>query len=254
MPALTAILLSISLAGSARPPAPAPHCLDARAMSELRVISASQLLIRAGAQGHQLVVASDCPIAEGAALLARDGWVCGGPQEFVRSGDRLCAVQQLQLLDEREYARLARSSDLAGAALLPGVESRARRRAWSGFTGSADYCFRPSQVRRWAATPDGIVVYTNKRLSGGRGKYRVEFAGNCPEASTSHHLVLRSGVGLDLICGNPGDLAVISGGPMAPLGIDNPSEGLSLTLATASASAVGVQRGCRIQEVYPVEE
>lgn len=255
MSSLTAILLAMSMAATARPPAPAPHCLDARAMSELRALDGHQLLIRSGTSRHQLVVAGDCPIAaEGAALLAPDGWVCGGPREYVRSGDRMCAVQRLQSLDEREYARLARSSDLAGVALLPGVESRERRRAWSGFTGSADYCFRPSQVRRWAATPDGIAVYTNKRLSGGRGQYRVEFANNCPEAATGSHLVLRSGVGIDLICGNAGDLAVIRGGPLAPLGIDNPSEGLSLTLATASSSAVGVQRGCRIAEVYPVEE
>lgn len=238
--------LAISLASSARAPAPAAHCLDARAMRELHVLDAHQLLIRSGDSRHHVLLAGDCAIAADSTLLSPEGWVCGGPREFVRSGEHLCAVQEVRPLDAREYAKLAKAGKLAdGVPVMPEVETRARRRARSGFSGSPEYCFRPSLVRSWSANPDGIVVHTQARRSGGYGQYQLEFANSCPEAATKTELSLRSGVGIDLICGNPGDLALIAASPTGPAGI---------AAAPATSAANRARRGCHIREVYPLED
>jgi hypothetical protein len=224
-------------------------------MTELHALDARQLLIRAGEGRYQLITAGDCPLAGDAALLAAHGWVCGGSREFVRSADHLCTVHAVRPIDAREYARLARQRDEhADATLMRPVESRARRGASKGFIGTHDYCFKPSQVRSWSATPDAIIVHTSKRRSGGNGAYRIEFSGSCPEAAFNNELVLRSGVGLDLICGNPGDMAELRRGLGQPFdtGFGNAAPGLTLETGSNSAAAIGV-RGCRIQEVYPIE-
>lgn len=257
MPAnLHALLATFALVAGDRPPAPAPHCLDARAMSDMHALDARQLLIRAGDARYVLVTAGDCPpIDDRAALLAADGWVCGGAREFLRSGDRLCQVQQLRAIDAREYARLARTSDgQSDATLMQPVEARARRGASKGYIGTHDYCFSPSQVRSWSATPDAIIVHTSKRRSGGNSAYRVEFSSSCPEAAFNNELVLRSGVGLDLICGNPGDIAELrrSLGQAPGPAVATASPTLTLETGSNSAAAIGV-RGCRIQEVYPID-
>jgi hypothetical protein len=250
------VLAALALAGADRPPAPAAHCLDARAMTDMHALDARQLLIRAGEGRYQLTTVGDCPLAgEGGVLLAAHGWVCGGSREFMRSADRLCPVLEVRPIDAREYARLTRQSDeQADATLMQPVESRARRGAAKGFIGTHDYCFKPSQVRSWSATPDAIIVHTSKRRSGGNGAYRVEFSGSCPEAAFNNELVLRSGVGLDLICGNPGDIAEMRRGLGAPFdtGFANASPSLTLETGSNSAAAIGV-RGCRIQEVYPID-
>jgi hypothetical protein len=225
-------------------------------MTDMQALDARQLLIRAGEGRYRLTTADDCPLGdEGGALLAAHGWVCGESREFVRSGERLCPVLQVHAIDAREYARLARLRDeqTAGTLMQP-VESRARRGAAKGFIGTHDYCFKPSQVRSWSATPDAIIVHTSKRRSGGNGAYRIEFSSSCPEAAFNNELVLRSGVGLDLICGNPGDMAELRRGLGAPFdtGFGNASPSLTLETGSNSAAAIGV-RGCRIQEVYPIE-
>ena len=253
LPTLFAVL---SLTAVDRPPAPAAHCLDARAMSDMQILDARQFLVRAGESRYHLVTDGDCPLDRGdASMLAAHGWVCGEPREFVRSGSRLCPVQHLRSIDAREYARLAKTSELdSNATLLQAVETRARRNTAKGFVGSHDYCFRPSQVRSWSAAPDAIIVHTSKRRSGGNGAYRIEFSGNCPEAAYNNELVLRSGVGLDLICGHPGDMAELRGGrgQLLNTGFANSSPSLTLETGSNSAAAIGV-RGCRIQEVYPID-
>lgn len=256
VPSMLALLLAASTGPADRAPAPAGHCLDARAISDVQPLDAGQLLVRAGDSRYHLVTASDCAIdASGAALLAADGWVCGAPREFVRTSQQLCPVLQVREIDTREYAQLAKThAGGADAALMQPVEARARRGAAKGFIGTHDYCFRPSQVRSWSATPDAIIVHTSKRRSGGNGAYRVEFSGSCPEATFNNQLVLHSGVGLDLICGNPGDTAELRRGAGQTLDTGFGAPGPSLTLETGSntAAAIGV-RGCRIQEVYPID-
>lgn len=225
-------------------------------MSDMQSLDARQLLIRAGEARFHLVTATDCPVESGdGALLAAHGWVCGGPREFVRTTTQLCPVLQVRAIDAREYAQLAKARPgQTDAALMQPVESRARRGATKGFIGTHDYCFRPSQVRSWSATPDAIIVHTSKRRSGGNSAYRVEFSSSCPEATFNNELVLRSGVGLDLICGNPGDIAELRRAIGEPVGVNFSASPPSLTLETGSnsAAAIGV-RGCRIQEVYPID-
>ena len=260
---LIALTLTLALAGvqpdSTRAPAPAPSCLDARAVTEVRTLDAIQLLIRAGGKRYRLATGEACPGTEyGAALLAEHGWVCGGAREFVRTPSHLCPIARVEPLAARDYARLQREADAAllarNATLLQPVESRARRDASKGFIGTYDYCFKPSQVRSWSATPDAIIVHTSKLRSGGNGRYRVEFSGNCPEAAFNNELVLRSGIGLDLICGNPGDIAELRRGLGQPMNTGFGSSASSLTLETGANSAAGIGvRGCRIEEVYPID-
>lgn len=247
---LAILMFALIPLASDRAPAPAAHCLDARTTSQMRQVDARTLLVSSAGGYHRIVTESECPLPPdgGAALLARDGWVCGGEREFVQSGQELCPIVQVQPLGAREYAQQARRADLQGqgidGAMQPAVEVRARLSSQRGFRGSPEYCVRPSLVRGWSADGDSILVQTSKRRSGGHGSYRIEFAGGCPDAAYQSNLRLKSGVGLDLVCGNPGDVAVLEPESSVSASFDRISS--TRTLATG--------RGCLIAAVYPASD
>lgn len=245
---LALLLLALAPLAADRAPAPSADCLDARTTSQVRQLDERTLLVSAVGSYHRIVTEAACPVADNAALLAREGWVCGGEREYVQSGQQLCRITQVQPLSAREYARQARRIDLSGQGIdgevMPGVEVRARLSSQRGFRGSPEYCVRPSLVRGWSADGEGILVQTSKRRSGGHGSYRIEFAGGCPDAAYLSNLRLKSGVGLDLVCGNPGDVAVLEADSSVSASIERISA--TPTLATA--------RGCLIAAVYPAED
>lgn len=249
--ALFSLLLLSNAAIDPREPAPAPECLDARAVTQMRQLSPTTLIVASDELRYRIEVGDACPdMMSGSALLANNGWVCGRSTEFVQTPSLLCPIRRVEEITPKDYAQLARTADQTVAGqIMPSVETRGRRAATRGFRGSFDYCFRPSLMRAWAADDNGILVQTNKRRSGGYGAYRLELGGSCPQIAFLPVLSLHSGVGLDMICGNPGDSALLSAdSPNLP----NEERGESTRLESRFNAAL--QRPCPIVAVYPVYE
>lgn len=214
-------MLSVAQAMAEVRTAPGPGCLDARRMAEMRQSAPGTLaVLDQDGRRFRIDLGMDCPQADepGAQLLARDGWVCGGLQEYVRAGDVLCPVAAVTPIDARAYAALARAAVLAqdDVETMETVQVHEARRR--GFGGSYSYCFSPRYLRAWSEDPTGLLVELSPQHSGGNRFYRVELAGNCPELDSSPAIVFRSGMGIGLICGNPGDqiVAVDDRGPGGP--------------------------------------
>jgi hypothetical protein len=249
---LQALLSLLLLAGpvSAERAAPGPGCLDARVITQMRQLSATTLIVASDELRFRIDVAEECPAMDtGAALLATEGWVCGQPREFVQTQTQLCPIRSVEPITPKDYAQLVRAADQASGQLLPTIETRGRRTATRGFRGSYDYCFRPSLMRAWAADDDGILIQTSKRRSGGYSAYRLELGGSCPQTAFLPVLSLHSGVGLDLICGNPGDSALLSDDRPEYRTADNPE-----SVIEKSRFTTALQRACPIVAVYPVYE
>lgn len=249
--ALLSLLLLSPMMADLRPPAPAEGCLDARTVSQMRPLNQSTLLVASDQLRYRIEVDQTCPdLNSSFALLAEAGWVCGQAHEFVQTASQLCAIRSVQSITPKDYALLARAVDqTADGKLLPAIESRSHRGATRGFRGSFDYCFRPSLMRAWAADDDGILVQTSKRRSGGYGAYRLELGGSCPQIAFLPVLKLHSGVGLDLICGNVGDVALLSDDRSAYVSADT-LESVRRDNRFVKAS----ERPCQIVAVYPVYE
>jgi hypothetical protein len=197
------LMLALSLLAGAeaasRAPAPSEHCIDARDVRGVSQLSPVELLIAGRGSYHRLWLEGACPLdGAGASLIAREGWVCGGENEYVRVGDRHCAVAGLLRIDGREARELARGS------------AHARHPAGLDLEASPDHCFRPSRVRSFAQANGHLLVDTSPNGSAGYTRYRVEFIGACNEAGTLNTIRWASGTGRDAICGNPGDLALFS--------------------------------------------
>lgn len=252
---LTLSIVSLQVDAS-RPPAPAPSCLDARAVTEVRTLNDNQLLIRAGGKRFRLETGDVCPGRDGGtALLAEHGWVCGGAREFVRTSSHLCPIARVEPLPARDYARLLREADAtllanSGGTLLKPVESRARRGALKGFRGSPDYCLAISDVRSWSADKDDIVVKVRRRPPAGHERYRITFHGGCTEAGFLPVLTLRSGAGNDLLCGNAGDVAVLSRDNSA---CDLGGDFICPNARFGADATTAAFRGCQVAEVYPID-
>lgn len=232
---------ALALAQGARV-APAPGCLDARTVGEMRQPGPGEVVVNTTAgTNYRIGLAADCPGLEAdpdAQLLAREGWVCGAGQEFVRSGERLCPVVRIERIDARDYAAAARRADSTGVTTLPTVSVRPgepeKRR---GFGGSYRYCFDPRGMRSWSEDPRGLTVEVAPRRNAGNRRYRVELAGSCPILGSSPTLDFESGMGIGVICGNPGDVIVST--------LDRPG----LDVQAPSRLASGAR--CAITAVYP---
>lgn len=209
---LTAALVAAPMA-FARSPAPAADCMDARRMQEVRQATVRTLAISLddGAR-FRIGLGADCPTALGQdgqiEVLAREGWVCRADTALVRGADdAVCPIVEVERIDARDYAELARASRDFGsgrARTLDTVEVRARHRR--GFTGSTNFCLAARHVRSWSLDDEGFVIETAPRRTGGNRYYRVETMAGCslpPNARSA--IVLRSGVGTGVICGYPGD-------------------------------------------------
>lgn len=87
--------------------------------------------------------------------------------------------------------------------ILEGVSVRKARRR--NFAGSSSYCFNPSMLRSWSEDGQGLVVEVSPRHPGTHRHYRVELMDSCRELSGAPPIRFVSGMGLNAICGNPGD-------------------------------------------------
>lgn len=249
---LTSLLLaasaSVTDAPATRPPAPGPECLDARAVTEARHLDDRQVLLRTAGTAHRIELADACPRADGEPLvaLAPNGWVCGGGGEWLRVGERFCAIGAIEPLDDRDWALALRAHARSTptptlAAVVVDGKSQPKRR----FAASPEYCVDPRRVRSWNTDGGDILVNTQPRPgSREQANYRLELTGSCPEAGHGNSMSLVSGAGIGWICGHPGDRVIISDAwePVA----DGPG------LAGAPVTATLARRGCTIAAVYPV--
>jgi len=235
---------------------PTPGCLDARQMAEVRQASPRQLAVQGqDGQRFRITLAQECPGAGDttAVLLARDGWVCGAGNEFVRMGATTCAISGLEPIDARDYAALAREAAQSaddGVKTLETVQVRAPRRR--GFAGSPSFCFNPRYLRAWSEDSKGMLVELSPRRSGGHRYYRVELAQSCPDLDAAPAIVFRSGVGIGLICGNPGDRVVAQNSGDGSL-FDSGDAGFMFADDERRSSRMGIRVQCSVSAVYPHE-
>lgn len=251
------LLLMVVIPALAQRVPPAPDCLDARQMSEVRQASSRQLAVQ-GQDGRRfrITLGEDCPGAgeASAVLLAREGWVCGAGDEFVRMGASVCAVAGVERIDARAYAAMAREASIRRAnddvKTLETVQVRAPQR--KGFAGSPSFCFNPRHLRAWSEDSKGMLVELSPRRSGGHRYYRVELAQTCPDLDSAPAIVFRSGVGIGLICGNPGDrvIAQDSGGGSL---FDAGDPALAFADDPRRSARMGMRVQCKVAAVYPHE-
>ena len=233
-------------------------CLDARQVAELQQASPRQLaaLDRSG-QRFRIDLGEDCPGSQGARaqLLARGGRVCGTAGEAVRIGAATCPIAAVTIVDARAYAGLARAAAAlahdAPATTLETVEVRGERRR--GFGGSSSYCFDTRYLRSWSEDGKGMLVEVAPKRSGGHRYYRVELPQSCPDLDAAPAISFRSGVGISLICGNPGDRVVAEGqGESVLFGAGDPAFPISDDVR-ASRFRAGMRFQCTVSAVYPHE-
>jgi hypothetical protein len=257
IPLFTALLLATPTASAQSQEAPTPPCLDARQVAELQQASPRQLaaLDRSG-QRFRIDLGEDCPGSQGARaqLLARGGRICGSEGEAVRIGATTCPIVAVATVDAREYAGLARAAGALAndteTTTLETVEVRGERRR--GFGGSSSYCFDTRYLRSWSEDGKGMLVEVAPKRSGGHRYYRVELPQNCPDLDSAPAISFRSGVGISLICGNPGDRVVAEG----------TGDGISFDVAQPfpisddvrqSRFRPGMRFQCTVSAVYPHE-
>jgi hypothetical protein len=202
---LLVLALSMTVAaGDARAPAPAAHCLDARAVSDVWWQSPTQLLVATGDRLHRISTSMECPAsASGAALLARDGWVCGTGGEFLQSSNLRCPISAVEPLDRSQARRAMRDRRHAESR----VDATPLQQA---FDGSIDHCLDPTRMRSWSVDGNDLIVTTARAGSSGPTRFRITLVGNCPDAQVRDVLYWRSATGLGRICGVPGEFAVFT--------------------------------------------
>ena len=213
----------------------------------LRSVTISPLLVTVatttGAFRIDLAGHCEMPLDAGLSILARDGWVCNGERAFLRSGEALCPIERVQPIEFREFTRLthlaAGRGGLPDLTLLDQVEVIGKASARRGFTASTEYCFDPGHLRGWSEDNGAVVVETSPRRAGGNRRYRVELAGNCSNLAGAQSIQFRSGVGIGVICANPGDALVVL-------------DARSGFFAGRSQSSLISGAGCAISAVFPV--
>lgn len=265
MSALAALLLPLAAAAELpRSPAPAPECMDARQVTHIHPVDAREVGVGlADGSRFRLDLAEGCPALERSSdslqLLAREGWACPGQPVFIAdtATGTACAVQSIDSVDSREFARLARLSGEENRLATIEVLGKAPR----GFRGSYDYCFQSSQMRSWHEDSEGLVVEVRPRRSGGNQFYRVQLDSACTEIRQNNTLALRSGAGNGLICGHATDEVVFQVEPMLGA-LDGfytrakepfPDElNLIGSVGGSTLRALPVDARCRIREVYPL--
>lgn len=245
--ALVLVFPLCAAAGSRVPPA--PQCLDAREVSEVFQADARTLaMVQSDGKRFRVELGTDCPevtAASSTRMLAANGWMCGTGNEYVAVDAQLCPVAAVAPITPAEYAQHARASQTSadGSTTLATVVVKGERR--HGFAASHNYCFNPRHVRGWSEDPEGVVVEVNPRRSGGNRYYRVELVRSCPHLSGPVGISFRSGVGIGLICGNPGDdIRTQARG-------DTPSD--FLMTGSDRMQILGAKSGCPIRAVYPMD-
>lgn len=228
--------------------APAPHCVDARRIQDVHQVDAQTLALRtADGVRARVALAEPCErIVDGSdvQLLARGGWLCGAPDDAVRSASRSCLVADVAHVDTRAYADLVRQASHAPP-MLDRVVVQGKR--VSGFRGTTDDCVRTSGLRGWHEDRNGVVVEVSPRRAGGNRHYRVETVGGCGTLRNAETLQLISGMGLGIVCGNAGDRIVFA----RAMASAADSAGI---LQPVMQSPMATDAGCRITKVYPVDD
>lgn len=267
--AATAIALAFPAhaAADVRTP-PAPQCLDAREVREVFQSDARTLaMVQSDGQRFRVELGAVCPdatVGSDTRLLAGNGWMCGTGNEFVAVDSQLCPVAAVAPITSAEYAQHARASQTGsdGSTTLATVVVKGEPR--HGFAASHSYCFNPRHVRGWSEDAKGVVVEVNPRRSGGNRYYRVELMRSCPHLSGPVSIAFRSGVGIGLICGNPGDdirtgtrgtASVGSAGndPGQPLALVDGRSTEFLMTGSDRMQILGAKSGCPIRAVYPMD-
>jgi hypothetical protein len=231
-------------AAMAREPKPGQTCMDARDMLRSVTISPQLVTVATSTGAYRIDLAAHCEMPPGAELsiLAREGWVCGGEREFLRAGDALCPIKEVQPIEYRDFTRLTHLAAGRGGqgdvTILDEVEviGKPSRR---GFIASTEYCFDPGSLRGWSKEDGAVVVETSPRRAGGNRHYRIELAGTCSDLAGAHSIQFRSGVGIGVICANPGDTLIV---------LDSRS-GL---FAGRTRSSLISGAGCAISAVFPI--
>lgn len=262
-------LLSVTPSFGSDRTAPAENCLDARLVEEVFQADEHTLAVAAsGGLRYRLSFTHACgdvTTTSDAKMLANEGWMCGAGNEFIAVNDRLCPVGNVARISAAEYAEHARASHTGadGTTTLSAVRVQGRRRR--GFAASSNYCINPRFIRGWSEGPEGLLVEVNPRRSGGNRFYRVELIGSCPQLSGGSAMSMRSGMGIGLVCGNPGD--TILTGTRASAGLSGAAGNLGpgfepLTFAGGRPAdflmtgsdhlqVMGAKFGCPIRAVYP---
>ncbi|WP_311239363.1 MULTISPECIES: hypothetical protein [unclassified Xanthomonas] len=258
---LAAVLFGINVVActmadaSAQPTRPAPpsaDCLDARQVTELHQADARTLAVaQHDGRLFRLQLAQDCPQLAAQAdanLLAPHGWVCNGAQAYVSAGQQRCAISQVTTLSARDYAGIARQRDRDGVPTLEGVSVREARRR--NFAGSSSYCFNPSMLRAWSEDAQGLVVEVSPRHPGEHRHYRVELMDSCRELSGAPPIRFVSGMGLNAICGNPGDkVDVLDEIGLAGADVGTGQQGDLSTMRGGQFARM--RQSCMVAAVYP---
>jgi hypothetical protein len=252
------LLLAVAFAGHASESveptrqAPAADCLDARAVVDVRYL-APDLLALSTTAGHWRVALTEACSSENSAatsLISPNGWACGGEDEYIRVGGRICGIAAVEALPPADHARLLRDSDLrslaarpdAALATLDPIEVEGKRPRGRGFRGTTEYCFNPRHLLGWSDNRQGLLVETSPRRAGGNRWYQVELEGSCSQLGNMHSVQFHSGVGIGVICGNPGDRVTGVRGSDAPGDFARP----------AGSAGMPAAAGCAISAVYPL--
>lgn len=243
------------LAASAAAPAadrlpPAPHCLDARDVAQVRRVADDVLSVETSAGFFRVGLAEACttpgPITA-TSLISPEGWACGREDEYIRIGHRICGIATVQPLAPAAHARLLRESDQIAYldAVMLGTLEVEGKRPRNGFAGTTEYCFSPRFVRSWSENKQGLVVETSPERAGGNRHYQVELEGSCSQLTMMHQLQFRSGVGIGVICGNPGDMV---------LGARIEAAAPEPFAQPAASTGMPATAGCAISAVYPLAD
>lgn len=250
---------------------PAPQCLDARQVNEVFQSDARTLaVVQADGRRYRVDLGGDCPgitVTSNTRMLSPGGWMCGGDNEYVAVDSKLCPVAGVAPITPAQYAEHARASQTAadGSTTLATVVVQGERRR--GFAASHNYCFSPRHVRGWSEDPRGLVVEVNPRRSGGNRYYRVELVRSCPHLAGPVEIAFRSGMGIGVICGNPGDDIRTGSRGASAFGPDGGVSGRGLPLLASSGrpsnflmtgsdqlQILGAKSGCPIRAVYPMDD
>lgn len=245
---LAACLAAVSAAPAEARVPPAPQCLDAREVREVFQPDAHTFaVVQSDGQRYRIDLGGACPAIGGGArarLLAADGWMCGAGNEYVAVESELCPVTGVAPITPAEYAGHARASQTGadGSTTLANVVVKGEARR--GFAASHSYCFSPRHVRGWSEDPRGLVVEVNPNRSDGNRYYRVELLRSCPHLSGPVEIAFHSGMGIGVICGNPGDdIRVTSTGRPADF----------VMTGSDRLQVLGARSGCPIRAVYPID-
>lgn len=217
------------------------RCIDARQVSQARMIDASTVVLEMSDQRqHRLDLSERCQWDGGSiTLVGPAGRLCGRPGEAVRIAGQSCAIHAMTPLPPIDPPKQAVTT------LQP---LQIQQQFQHGFLGNTQHCVGIRHIRNWSEDPQGVVVEVSPRRYGGNRYYRIELGSSCGDLSNAETLALISSMKLDRVCGNPGDHIQLSRSqPTLVAGMID--EGLARPIMQ---SPLATRLGCPISRVYPI--